>query len=233
MASSSTVPTTLAGFTTQQFQEILQLLGNAQPPRPQLKVERPTTFGGERDQLRSFLATVRNYFDAITVTNDQERIRYVKSLLRKAAANWITPYVEGKKDETWTTYNELVDALKKQFDDVDATNTARAQLEQMRQGKEQVTDYWTRFSLALTNADQDDGTYQPLFLRGISNELQETWAADSSTHKTVEQLAEWAVIKENKINTLHHIRKRASNNYAKTNTNKRNMDGTFRATSQP
>jgi len=54
---------------------------------------------------------------------NEGRIAYAKSLLRESAAKGITPYAEGIRPETWTTWDEFVMALKKQFADVDRGKT--------------------------------------------------------------------------------------------------------------
>ena len=81
------------------------------------------------------------YFEATRVTSDGDKIAYTKSLLRDTAAKWITPYAEGRRQETWTTWDGFVDTLKGQFADVDAENTARTKIESMTQGVKTFTDY--------------------------------------------------------------------------------------------
>ena len=106
------------------------------------------------------------YFGATRVTLDGDKIAYSKSLLRDAAAKWITPYAEGSRQETLTTWNEFVDALKSQFADVDAENTARTKIKSMTQGIKTFTDYCNEFRLTATEANYDDKTMQRVLLRG-------------------------------------------------------------------
>ena len=112
------------------------------------------------------------YFGATRVTVDGDKIAYTKSLLRDAAAKWITPYAERSRQETWTTCYGFVDALKRQFADVEAENTARTKIESMTQGAKSFTDYWNEFRLTATEANYDDKTMQRLLLRGSKESSQ-------------------------------------------------------------
>ena len=123
----------IAGFNDEQFRTILDLVGHPRQDT-RVKIEKPPTYDGERSELRSFIAQCMLYFEATNTTNDQSRITYTKSLLRKAASKWITPYVGGRRIVTWTTWLEFVEALKTQFGDTDIENKARGKLETMKQG---------------------------------------------------------------------------------------------------
>ena len=113
--SSSSGPTnpTHVTLTAEQFQA---LLANTRPPsvedRPvQLKPEKLTTFNGERRKLRSFLVLCRVYYAAMGITDDRTKITFTETLLRGPAASWLTPFAEGKKERTWTTYQRLEETL--------------------------------------------------------------------------------------------------------------------------
>ena len=130
----------VAGFTDGQLVEFLRVLRETNDhQRP--KVKPPPGFGGDRSQLPTWLVQCNMYFGARRVTSDGDKIANTKSLLRDAAAKWITPYAEGSRQETWTTWDGFVDALKRQLADVDAENTARTKIESMTQGVKTFTDY--------------------------------------------------------------------------------------------
>ena len=119
------------------------------------------------------------YFGATRVTSDGDKIAYTKSLLRDAAAKWISPYAEGSRQETWTTWDGFVEALKRQFADVDAEKTARTKIESMTQGVKTFMDYWNEFRLTATEANYDDKTMQRLLLRGSNRVILDAWAQDN------------------------------------------------------
>ena len=83
------VPVHVAGFTDGQLVEFLRVLRETNDhQRP--KVKQPPGFAGARSQLRTWLVQCNMYFGATTVTSDGDKITYTKSLLRDAAAKWIT-----------------------------------------------------------------------------------------------------------------------------------------------
>ena len=157
-------PISLAGFNDEQFRTILDLVVLARQDT-RVKIEKPTTYDGEKSESRSCIAQCTLYFEAMNTTNDQSRITYTKSLLRKAASKWITPYVEGKRTATWTTWSEFVEALNIQFGDTDIENKARSKLETMKQGNDPVNGHWNQFRLIATETNCDNQTPQRLLLR--------------------------------------------------------------------
>ena len=189
----------VAGFTDGQLVEFLRVLRDTNDhQRP--KVKPPPGFGGDRSQLRTWLVQCNMYFGATRVTSDRDKIAYTKSLLRDAAAKWITPYAEGSRQETWTTWDGFVEALKRQFVDVDAENTARTKIESMTQGVKTFTDYWNEFRLTATEANYHDKTMQRLLLRGSKRVILDAWAPNNRQVVDIDDLAQWAIEKENRIN---------------------------------
>ena len=218
-------PVQMAGFTEGQLVEFLRVLRDTNDhQRP--KVKPPPGFGGDRSQLRTWLVQCNMYFGATRVTSEADRIAYTKSLLRDAAAKWITPYAEGSRPETWNTWNEFVDALKGQFADVDAENSARTKIESMTQGLKTFTDYWNEFRLTATEANYDDKTMQRLLLKGSNRIILDAWAQDNRQVNNVDGLAQWAIEKENRINFVKSLHKTPT--ISRTDSIPRNPNGTYR-----
>ena len=215
----------VAGFTDGQLVEFLRVLRETNDhQRP--KVKPPPGFGGDRSQLRTWLVQCNMYFGATRVTADGDKIAYTKSLLRDAAANWITPYAEGSRQETWTTWDRFVDALKTQFADVDVENIARTKIESMTQGAKTFTDYWNEFRLTATEANYDDKTMQRLLLRGSNRVILDAWAQDNRQVVDIDDLAQWAIQKENRINFVKSLHKKPTT--SQTDNTPRNPDRTYR-----
>ena len=173
--TGQTNPISIAGFNDEQPRTIPDLVEHPRPDT-RVKIEKPPTYDSERSELRSFIAQCTLYFEATNTTNDQSRITYTKSLLRKAASKWITPYVEGRRTATWTTWLEFVEALKTKFGATDIENKARRKLETMRQGNQPVTDHWIQFRLIVTETNCDDQTLQRLLLKSFYKKIQDAWA---------------------------------------------------------
>ena len=89
-------PISIAGFNDEHFRTILDLVGHPRQDT-RVKIEKPPTHDGERSELRSFIAQCTLYFEATNTINDQSRITYTKSFLRKKPQNG-SHYVS-KEDE--------------------------------------------------------------------------------------------------------------------------------------
>ena len=198
--------------------------------RVQVKPEKPPSFNGERTRLRSFLVLCRVYYKAIGITDNRTKITFTETLFRGPAANWMTPFAEGKKQRTWTTYMELEEVLQTQFGDLDAEGTARNKIEKIGQGGDTVTEFRNTFCLLSTNANMDDGTLQRCFIKEMSSDLQDAWPRVQTRHNSVEELANWAVEQENCMVTMKQIKQ--SKLPTKTAEIPRSPNGTFRANSE-
>ena len=100
-----------------------------------------------------------------------------------------------------------MNALKRQFADGDAENTARTKIESMTQGAKTFTDYWNKFRLTAMEANYDDKTMQRLLLRGSNRVILDAWAQDNREVVDIDDLAQWAIEKENRINLVKSVHK--------------------------
>jgi len=62
--------------------------------KPQIR--EPSTFDGDRDNLRGWLAQLSVYFEILgwEEDHDDDKIKYTTCLLRGDAMKWYTPYAE-------------------------------------------------------------------------------------------------------------------------------------------
>lgn len=230
MASGSQQEATVNNMivlTQEQFQQLLDSRGEGQKPQARRpKIKEPDTFHGDRTKLRGFLVQLEIYFSnqPHIFDNDKAKNGFAVSLLRDAAEKWITPYVEETMETPWRSWAELKQALKKMFGDIGAKEAAQNKLEKLRQGSRTMTDYWNEFRLLATDAEFEDGTNKRLLLKGMSSKLQEFWAQQEREFTSTEELAEWAVQKENKINTIKAIQGGQQNYHQQA----RNQDGTYK-----
>jgi hypothetical protein len=217
-------------LTQEQFQQLLGSRGGQEPRTRGPKIKEPDTFHGDRTKLRGFLVQLEIYFNnqPQLFPGDNEKNGFAISLLRDAAEKWITPYIEGTLERPWITWEELKQALKKMFGDIGAKEAAQNKLERLRQGSRTMTDYWNEFRLLATDAEFEDGTNKRLLLKGMSSKLQEYWAQQEREFTSTEELAEWAVQKENKINTIKAIQGGQQHYHQQS----RNQDGTYKPQTQ-
>ena len=133
---------------------------------------------------------------------------------------------------TWTTWLEFVEALKTQFGDTDIENKARSKLETIKQGNQPVTDHWNQFRLIATEKNCDDQTLQRLLLNSFNQKIQDAGAQVDQDMGSTEELANWAVKKENKLSYIQTMQV----SHTPTNYNdqpNRNPNGTFRPNPTP
>jgi len=126
----------LANLTPEQIQPIIRALtggvGNTKKP----KIKEPSTFHGERDQLRGWLAQLSVYFKGVEweFEYNNDKIVYALSLLREDALKWATPYIERRHDVTWSSWDDFQNELQGQFGEIDEQGAARAKLMKRAQG---------------------------------------------------------------------------------------------------
>ena len=126
------------------------------------------------------------------------------------------------------TWDGFMDALKSQFVDVDAENTARTKIESMTQGVKSFMDYWNEFKLMAMEAIYDDKTMQRLLLRGSNRVILDAWAQDNRQVVDVDDLAQRVIEKENRIKFVKSLHKTPT--ASRTVNTPRNPDWTYRPT---
>ena len=121
-----------------------------------------------------------------------------------------------------------MDALKRQFADVDPGNTARTKIQSMTQGVKTFTDNWNEFRFTATGANYGEKTMQRPLLRGSNKVILDAWAQDNKQVVDLDDLAQWTIETENRINFVKSLYKSPST--SPTDNTPRNPDGTYRPT---
>jgi len=86
----------LPNLTPEQIQQIIGALTGGAGNKKKPKIKEPSTFHGERDQLRGWLAQLSVHFKGLgwEFHYNNDKIVNALSLLRGAALKWATPYIE-------------------------------------------------------------------------------------------------------------------------------------------
>jgi len=220
-----------SNLTPEHIQQIIGALtggaGNIKKP----KIKEPSTFHGERDQLRGWLAQLSVYFKGVgwETDYDNDKIVYALSLLRGDALKWATPYIERRQDVTWSNWDAFKDELRGQFGEIDEQGAARAKLMKMTQGSKGATEYWNEYRLIASQTGMDDATLTYHLMRGFKTELQDAWGMDGSDSQDPQVVANWAIKKETKMAAIKHMRHGVSSKEKATSPAvSRNQNGTFR-----
>jgi len=220
-----------SNLTPDQIQQIIGALtrgsGNTKKP----KIKEPSTFHGERDQLRGWLAQLSVYFKGVgwEFEYNNDKIVYALSLLRGDALKWATPYIERRQDVTWSSWDDFKNELQGQFGEIDEQGAARAKLMRMVQGSKGATEYWNEYRLIASQTGMDDATLTYHLMRGFKTELQDAWGMDGSESQDPQFVANWAIKKETKMAAIKHMRHGTINKERTASPGTpRNQNGTFR-----
>jgi len=193
------------------------------------KIREPSTFDGDRDNLRGWLAQLSVYFEILgwEDNHDRDKIKYTTCLLRGDAMKWYTPCAEKVQAKSWTTWDEYQNELRRQFGPVNARDEARAKIRKLKQGKSSMTDYWNDFRLIASTAQMDNATMSEFLVAGMKKELQQAWILAELDQDDVEAIALWAIKKEARMETLRYNQNGAEET-TRINKTTRNQDGTFK-----
>jgi len=194
------------------------------------KIREPSTFDGDRDNLRGWLAQLAVYFEILgwEEGHNDDRIKYTTCLLRGDAMKWYTPYAEKAQAKSWTTWEEYQNELRRQFGPVNARDEARAKIRKLKQGQSSMTDYWNEFRLIASTAQMDGATMSEFLITGMRKELQQAWILAELDQDDVEAIALWAIKKEARMETLKY-NKNSGEESTKIDKTVRNQNGTFKS----
>ena len=157
-------------------------LAPATRPHAAPKLPLPEKYDGKRHLFRQFINSVKLQFSVASdrFPSDRAKTGFVASLLRGAALDWITPYLE-KRDEmlsSWETFESRFTAM---FDDPHRAKTAVTKLTQLRQGRRPVVAYAAEFRRVVMDADFDNNAQVYWFRAGLSDSI-----LDELTHTSAE-----------------------------------------------
>ena len=152
------------------------------PPTPvtmatdnkEIRLNLPTPFDGNRDNLVSFLQDVRIYtlLNAKVYSTDEKKIIFILSFLTSRTAKaWKEAYLAEKLQTTpldFGTLANFVDLLNNAFSVADSEGEARAQLRQLRQDKGTADEYISQFRILSGRSKiTEDNSLIEYFMEGI------------------------------------------------------------------
>jgi len=172
----------LPNLTPEQIQQIIRALTGGAWNTKKPKIKEPSTFHGERDQLRGWLAQQSVYFKGVGWEFDynNDKIVYALSLLRGDALKWATPYIDRQQDVSWSSWDDFKNELQGRFGEIEEQGAARAKLMRMGQRSQGATEYCNDYRLVASQMGMDDATLTFHLLKGFKTELQDEWGMDGS-----------------------------------------------------
>ena len=129
-----------------------------------LKAAHPDPFYGGNLKAKIFLQQVNNKIADAAGASEGQRIRYMISLLRESAAEWVATYMDNKGYTTFTKYGNLRRKFLERFTDPNPSGTILEQLLQLKQGRTGIQEYATKvLTLAHQSQIGDQGAKAPIF----------------------------------------------------------------------
>jgi len=158
-----------ASITTVQLQQLDAKLAHSSSG---LKPPKPESFAGhdrERHSVIDWTCAVTQYYEAVRISDDAERLRYATCLLRGPALRWWRDMPEEKRPLTWVDFTQRLIAY---FIPAGAEVTARSQLSRLFQ-RSSVADYTDRFrAICINIPSMTDAEKKNAFTLGLKSDVR-------------------------------------------------------------
>ena len=185
------------GHITTQMHTLTQQVTLATSMRPRaakVAVARPKAWNGKGRSVeaRHFLAAFANYagnegdtlndWDAINnrwIQNNKRWIAAVLNLMEEEARTWALPYLEllAKGRLAFSgNYDYFVQAFLKHFAPLDTTEAARDVLKALKQGKDSVAEYISKFDQFTGQTGWSNADHHTRFYDGLNEQLKDNLA---------------------------------------------------------
>lgn len=134
------------------------------------KLSLPDKYDGKRNQFRQFLNSVKLHFTVnhCKFQSDTLKTGFVASLLRGAALDWITPFLE-QKDPMLSKWDAFEIKFSAMFDDPHRERTAATKIASLRQGRRPVSVYAAEFRRIAMDTNFDGKSQLHWFRQGLSD----------------------------------------------------------------
>ena len=162
------------------------------PRAAKVAVAHPKAWSGKKGSIeaRHFLTTFYNYainegetlndwepVGQTWMSNDKHWISVVLNLMEDEAHTWALPYLEllAKGCMAFTNnYQYFVDAFTKRFAPLDTTEAARDALKALKQGKNSMAEYISKFDQYTSQTGWSSTDHQTWFYDGLNEQLKDT-----------------------------------------------------------
>ena len=197
------------GHITTQLNTLAQQVMLATSTRPQatkVAVACPKAWNGKGGSVetRHFLATFVNYTgnegDALNgwdpvnnrwIQNDEQWIATALNLMEDEVRTWALPYLELLAQGLLAfqrDYSHFVQAFLKHFAPLDTTEAARDALKALKQGKNSVAEYISRFDQYMGQTGWSDADHRTRFYDGLNEQLKDNLAISDHPITSLQEL---------------------------------------------
>src|SRR6202522_59591 len=161
----------------------------------ELRINPPTHFTGNRDDLDNFLQDCTLYLtlNRAVYETDEKKIIFMLSYMTEGTARaWKEAFVRDIINSPINDFGSLkqfTDNLKRAFEASDSEGDARAKLRQLNQGKDSVDDYVAQFRILAGKARMtDNAALTEYFMEGVNTGILQKIFAQEKLPATI---TEW------------------------------------------
>ena len=165
------------------------------------KLRDPENFYGERHKLDGWLTQLEVKFggNPRTFQKNIVKLYYAYSKLRGNALSWAKPRIKAKKgsDLRLTKYSDFVTKVTAAFGERDPESVAYKKLQELKQGTNDVSTYYTRFTELCYQLNWTDNIKIQHFLDGLSETIKEYLIGRDDFSTDFEEYAELCIMIDN------------------------------------
>lgn len=167
----------------------------------------PKPFGGQREQLESFLDHLRLIFalQPQRFPNDKQKVLYTASYFEGAAFSWFQPLLTKDDDLLLSDFEKFTKRLVHTFGDAFLEENAEDRLFELKQ-LTSVANYASEFRRLAAHVDMNEKGLVAHFRRGLKPMIQDELAKIPERFDTVNKMSESAI----RIDQRVYARKQAT-----------------------
>src|ERR1700678_900583 len=161
----------------------------------ELRINPPTRFSGNRDDLNNFIQDCTLYLNlnrAVYETNEKQIIFMLLYMTEETARAWKESFVRdviNSQGNNFGSLKQFTINLRKAFEASDLEGNARAKLQQLKQGKDSVDDYVAQFRILAGKARMtDNAALTEYFTEGVNTGILQKIFAQEKLPATI---TEW------------------------------------------
>ena len=198
-----------------------------------------TGMGGSAE-ARHFLAAYRNWassqgeglndYDAVRnifIVNEKQWIAAVLNLMEEGAHTWALPYLEelGRGKQPFKgDWAEFEKAFTQRFMPQDSQEVAHEALKNIKQGKQMVVEYTSKFDQYTMQTGWSDADHRTCYYDGLSDKVKDSMAITDRPISTFEELRKVALILDQRICQREAEKKGQTSSNTSQGTSSRNPD---------
>jgi hypothetical protein len=175
------------------------------------KMPDPEPYYGKREKLSTWLMqlNIKLEGDNDYFKDDNAKILYACALLRGPASEWAEPYANNVGTQQTPKFESTTDfktKIKAALGDPDPAGTAEEEIRNLKQGRDECSTYFTKFSQHVHKLSWDNAAKIAQFRYGLDSRISEKLIGRDSIPTTFPEYAQMCIKLDNEIRAYHRSR---------------------------